>query len=210
MKIYDLSLLITEDIVTWPGAQPPKMVFDGHVDRGDSNTTTTITLGAHTGTHVDAPLHFLKGGDTVDNLDLNVLIGPARVFEALDADALTAEVFEGLNIPAGTERVLVHTRNSRQWAENRPGFDENYVAVTADGAQWLVDHGVKLIGVDYLSVAVYTDTSTPHHILLGAKIIPIEGLNLTDVPAGAYQFVALPMKLAGRDGSPTRVVLIAE
>jgi arylformamidase len=208
MHIYDLSLPISQDIVTWPGQETPKLTFLGHVDRGDSNTSSTMSMNVHTGTHLDAPLHFVKGGDTVENLDLHVLIGPARVFDALWADALSADVFERLNIPAGTERVLVRTRNSRQWAENRPGFDENYVGVTADGAQWLVDHGVKLIGVDYLSVAEYKDTSTPHHILLGAKVIPLEGLNLTGVPIGEYQLVALPMKLVGRDGAPTRVVLL--
>jgi arylformamidase len=208
MRIYDITVLISEDMVTWPGQEKPKLRFLGHVDRGDHNTSSVVEMNAHTGTHVDAPLHFVKGGATVEALDLGVLIGAARVFEALDADALSAEVFEGLGIPAGTERVLIKTRNSRRWAEGQTDFDEGYVAVTADGAQWLVDHGIRLIGVDYLSVAVHADTATPHHILLGAGVIPLEGVNLSDVPPGDYQLIALPLKLAGRDGAPTRAVLI--
>src|SRR5688572_29682079 len=101
MRIYDLTLPISEDSVVWPGQEPPKLVFVGHVDRGGSNTSSTLSMSAHTGTHVDAPLHFIRGGETVENLDLNVLIGPARVFEALDADALTADVFVRLNIQIG-------------------------------------------------------------------------------------------------------------
>jgi arylformamidase len=208
MKVYDVTLPITENMVVWPGAQPPKMKFLGHVDNGDHNTSSEVTFGTHTGTHLDAPLHFMKGGGTVGDLDINVLVGRARLFEAPSADRLTAAVFESLNIPAGTERVLVRTRNSKRWAEGHTEFDTNYVAVTADGAQWLVDHGVRLIGVDYLSVAEYRDTSTPHHILLGANVIPLEGLNLTGVPTGEYLLAALPMPLADRDGAPMRVVLI--
>jgi len=169
-----------------------------------------MSMSAHTGTHVDAPLHFVKGGSTVDQLDLNVLIGDALVIEALDADALTAALFDALKIPSNTERLLVKTRNSKEWADGASAFSEQYVAVTADGARWLVDHGVKLIGVDYLSVAEYKDTKTPHDILLGAGVIPLEGCNLSDVPPGNYQLVALPMKLVGRDGAPTRAVLIAD
>lgn len=210
MKIYDISLPISENTVVWPGDDAPKLTFLSHLDRGDENTLTTMSMSAHTGTHVDAPLHFVKGGSTVDQLDLNVLIGDALVIEALDADALTAALFDALKIPSNTERLLVKTRNSKEWADGASAFNEQYVAVTADGARWLVDHGVKLIGVDYLSVAEYKDTKTPHDILLGAGVIPLEGCNLSDVPPGNYQLVALPMKLVGRDGAPTRAVLIAD
>lgn len=208
MRIHDISVPIVEGMVVWQGQEPVTLEFLGHVDRGDSNTSTQIALNAHTGTHVDAPLHFIKGGGGVDALDLNVLVGPAYVVEALDADALTRAVFESLSIPAGTERLLVHTRNSEWWARNDRTFHENYVGVTRDGAEWLVEHGVKLIGVDYLSVAAYSDTATPHHVLLGAGVIPLEGLNLTGIAPGQYQLVALPMNLAGRDGAPTRAILI--
>ncbi len=210
MKIYDISVTIDEGMVVWPGSEPVKLTFLGHVDRGDQNTSTQMSMNAHTGTHVDAPLHFVKGGVGVDLLDLNVLVGPARVVDAGNADALTRDVFEGLNIPPGAERLLVHTRNSGWWAHGETAFHDDYVAVTKDGAEWLVEHGVKLIGVDYLSVAWKKDTASPHHVLLGAEVIPLEGLNLTGIEPGMYQLVALPMKLAGRDGAPTRAILIQE
>lgn len=210
MKIYDISVMVDEGMVTWPGQEPVKLTFVGHVDRGDSNTSTQMSMNAHTGTHVDAPLHFVKGGAGVDALDLRVLVGPARVVDAGNANALSRAVFESLNIPAGTERLLVRTRNSGWWAHGETSFHDDYVGVTKDGAEWLVARGVKLIGVDYLSVAWKRDTTSPHHILLGAGVIPLEGLNLTGIKPGEYQLVALPLKLAGRDGAPTRAILIQE
>src|SRR5207237_9584398 len=105
MKIYDVSVPISEDMVVWRGGEPPRIKFVSNVNKGDRHTESEMTLRTHIGTHVDAPLHFVKGGATVDQLDLNVLVGPAQVYEALEADALTAAVFEALNIAPGTERV---------------------------------------------------------------------------------------------------------
>jgi arylformamidase len=208
MKIHDLSLPVFPGMVVWPDNPDVSLRRSLDQARGDPATVSELALGVHTGTHLDAPLHFVPGGAGVDSLDLNVLCGPTRVFHAPEAEALTAAAFEALHIPAGVERVLVRTRNSEGWARGAREFDPRYVAVTADGARWLVDHGVKLIGVDYLSVAIYSDLFTPHDILLRAGVIPVEGLNLSGIAAGAYTLYCLPLKLAGADGAPARAILV--
>jgi arylformamidase len=162
------------------------------------------------GTHVDAPAHFIPGGAGIESLDLNVLIGPALVVEAGQVQAISAEVLDGLAIPAGTQRLLLRTANSRLWRRPENQFVEDFVAITADGARWLVEHGVRLVGVDYLSVAPFHDLVPTHQILLSAGVIPVEGLDLSHVEPGPYQLICLPIKMAGSDGAPARAVLITE
>lgn len=210
MTIYDLTLTLHEAMVSWPSQPHFERRYLSQQANGDRATVTHFSMSAHTGTHVDGQNHFLPGGKPgVDALDLNILVGPALVIDAGDTDALTAELFAASAIPAGTTRLLVKTSNSAEWARGETDFVEDYVAVTADGAQWLVDHGIQLIGVDYLSVAPYTDLTVPHEILLGANVHIIEGLNLSVIEPGAYQFVCLPLKIAGCDGAPARAILIA-
>lgn len=208
MKIHDLSLPIFPGMVTWP--DNPKVAMRRFLDqeKGDVATVSELSLGVHTGTHLDAPSHFVRGGAGVDTLDLETLCGPAIVCQALEADALTADVFAKMSLPVGTERLLVRTRNSDLWANDAREFNTNYVAVTADGARWLVERGVKVIGVDYLSVAPYSDSVTPHDILLKAGIIPLEGLNLSNIAPGSYTLYCLPLKLVGADGAPARTILV--
>jgi arylformamidase len=209
MRIYDLSLPISESLVTWPGDPPVRLTHVSHLERGDNATVTRLDMGAHTGTHVDAPCHFVLGGAGVDALDLNVLLGPALVVEVLEANALTAEVLADLPIPAGSERVLFHTRNSGLWARGKK-FTKDFVAVTEDGAQWLIGRGVRLVGVDYLSVAPFGRSAPTHRALLRAGVVVVEGLNLHGVAPGTYSLVCLPLRIVGCDGSPARAILIEE
>ena len=208
MTIYDISLPVHEFMVVWPNHPGVTLGYLSHFERGNASTVTHMSLSAHTGTHVDAPCHFLPGGEGVERLDLNTLMGPALVVEALDAPVLSAEVFDRLGIPAGTERLLLHTRNSERWARGEAAFAEDFVGVIPSGAQWLVEHGIRLIGVDYLSVAAWTDLVETHRILLGANVVIVEGLNLTGIAPKEYQFICLPLKIVGRDGSPARAVLV--
>lgn len=208
MTIYDLTLTITPDLVVWPGDPPVQMTQPLHLERGNICTVTRLALGAHTGTHLDAPAHFIRGGATVETLDLQTLVGPALVVDVGEAAQIGTAVFSTLPIPPGTERLLLRSRNSARWAAGERHFFEQYVAIEPDGAQWLVDHGVKLVGVDYLSVAPFPDPAPTHQILLGAGIIAVEGLNLYAVKPGLYQFICLPMKLGGSDGAPVRAILI--
>jgi arylformamidase len=210
MPIYDISLAISESLITWPDDPGVKITQSSHLDKGDMATVTRLDMGAHTGTHVDAPCHFIPGGSGVDALDLNVLVGPALVVQALEADALSADVLGGLAIPPGTERVLFRTCNSDRWARGEQEFDEGFVAITEDGARWLVEHGVRLVGVDYLSVAPFDEPVSTHQILLRAGVVAVEGLNLSGIAPGVYQLVCLPLKIAGSDGAPARAILIEE
>jgi arylformamidase len=208
MSIYDISLSISESLVVWPGDPPVAVTQVSHLDRGDHATVSRLEMGAHSGTHVDAPAHFVRGGAGVDTLDLNTLVGLALVAEVRDVDVLTADVLAELAIPLGTERVLFRTRNSALWAQGQREFDENFVAISEDGARWLVGRGIRLVGVDYLSVAPFGASGPTHETLLRAGIVVVEGLNLSDVRPGMYQFVCLPLKIAGGDGAPARAILM--
>ncbi len=210
MAIYDISVPISNALVVWPGSPTVRIRNTSHVDNGDMATVSELIMSSHTGTHLDAPKHFIAGGATVDTLDLDVLVGWARVVQVDDSvNDITAEVLENLKIPVDTMRLLIKTRNSNLWAQGHTTFDEQYVGVSEDGARWLVERGVRLIGVDYLSVSPFADPVPTHIVLLEAGVIPVEGLNLTDVPPGMYQLVCLPMKLQDGDGAPCRAILIS-
>jgi arylformamidase len=210
LTIYDISLTLSPALPIWPSHLPYAISRARDIERGDRSNVSYLQMTAHTGTHVDAPLHFMPGGRSVEALDLNVLVGPALVVEAQEAEVIDARLLAALDLPAEATRLLFHTRNSGCWARGEPDFREDYVALDASGAQWVVDHGVRLVGVDYLSVATFHDAVTPHRILLGAGVIPVEGLNLTGIEAGEYQLACLPLKIGGGDGAPCRAVLMRE
>jgi len=173
-------------------------------------TVSGLSMSAHTGTHVDAPRHVFNDGKTVEQLDLRALIGRVQVIDARGVARLTAEALDRLRIPGGSERVIFLTDNTRLW-ERRPWhFCTDFVAIDAGGARWLVEHGVRLVGVDYLSVAPYGQEVEPHQILLGAGIIVVEGLYLVHVSPGDYDLICLPLNLVGGEGAPARALLIDE
>lgn len=210
MKIHDISVPISATMPTYPGDPPVSIEPASQIAKGAVANISRLSFGDHTGTHLDPPIHFVPGGKTVDQLDLNTLYGAARVVDLTDVEkAISARDFERVKLPSGTVRILCKTRNSDLW--DRPGFQKDFVAFGWDAAQWLVDHGVKLIGIDYLSAEVF-DTSEPntHRILLGAGIIIVEGLYLKNVSPGNYTLACLPLKIKDGDGGPARAVLIEE
>lgn len=208
MKIHDITRPVFPGMLVWPDNPPMSITRALDQTRGDVATVSNLALGAHTGTHIDAPLHFVLGGAGVEAIALETLCGPAEVRHALEAEALTAEVFEQMQLPPGTTRLLVRTRNSERWARAEQMFDENYVAITAAGARWLVEHGIRVIGVDYLTVAPFADLITTHLILLQAGVVPLESLDLGRIAPGAYTLYCLPLKLVNCDGAPARVMLV--
>jgi arylformamidase len=210
MVIHDISLPISETLVVWPGDPAIRITQPSHLDKGDKATVSRLDMGAHTGTHVDAPCHFIRGGLGIDSLDLNTLVGPVSVVDVPVNGNLSVEVLKGLAIPPQTQRVLFRTSNSKLWAKGEPAFSKDFVGITADGAQWLVDFGVRLVGVDYLSVAPFGQSVPTHQTLLNAGVIIVEGLNLSAIRAGMYTLVCLPLKLVGIDGSPARSILIED
>jgi arylformamidase len=210
MRTYDISLAISRDLPVWPG--DPRVVLERieKLEEGAIANVTRINMGAHTGTHVDAPYHFL-GGDapTVDQLPLQVLTGRVYVLQLPnEVDRITAQLLASLEIPPRTRRLILKTRNSLHWAQNEKTFQSDFVALSADGAQYLVERGIKLVGVDYLSVAPFDAPVQTHEILLKAGVIVVEGLDLSDISPGRYALYCLPLKLKGADGAPARVILV--
>jgi arylformamidase len=208
MTIYDITLTITPTLPVWPGDPPVQLSQPSHLERGDICTITRLDISAHTGTHLDAPAHFIRGGATVETLDLDVLIGPALVVDARGRGHLTAEALEALAIPPYVKRLLLRTDNSAIWQAGDSAFVEDFVAIEPSGASWLVERGIRLVGIDYLSVAPFEDGAPTHQILLGAGVIAVEGLNLSAIEPGEYQLICLPIRIGGSDGAPCRAVLI--
>lgn len=210
MKIYDISLPISPALPVWPGDPQVGLHQVSSMDEGEHANVSQLTASVHTGTHVDAPHHFLNDGRTIETLSLEILTGPAYVLHLPDdLSVITAEVLSGAVVPSRTSRLLFRTRNSAFWAECVPGFQTDFVGITADGAEWLVAHGIHLVGIDYLSVAPYKQSVPTHQILLRAGVIALEGLNLSQVPQGQYTLYCLPLNLVGSDGAPARAILIA-
>lgn len=211
MKIYDLTLPISPNMPVWPGDPSVTLELVESMNQGDHVNVTRLSMSAHTGTHVDAPHHFLNDGRTVEALALDILLGPCYVLQLPDdVDEITADVLTRSPIPDGVTRLLIGTSNSHIWSHGEMRFQENFVAVSEDGAIWLTQHGIRLIGIDYLSIAPFGDSDPTHKVLLGAGVVIVEGLNLSAVPRGFYNLVCLPLKLVGADGAPARVVLTAD
>jgi arylformamidase len=205
MKIHDISLTLSPELPVWPGDPAIHLQRAQSMDNGDMCNVTRMDISVHTGTHVDAPFHFINDEKTVESLDLNILNGPATVIEIPDEVAeITAEHLADL---PDCERVLFKTRNSKHWAENNPAFDTHFVGLHESASVLLVTRGVKLVGIDALSVAPFDAPEPTHQILLGASIIIVEGLNFTDIEPGEWQFHCLPLKIAGSDGAPARAIL---
>ena len=209
MTIYDISLTISPDLPPWPGDPGLQLELLESMDKGAHVNVTKISTSVHMGTHVDAPHHFLNDGRTVEQLPLDVLTGPCYVTQLPDGiEAITAEVLERTEITSEMKRILFGTRNSHLWAKGETRFQTDFVAITEDGAEWLVERGVQLVGVDYLSVAPYGDSEPTHHVFLKAGVVLVEGLNLSNVMRGFYELYCLPLKIAGCDGAPARAILI--
>lgn len=209
MTIYDITLTISPDMPVWPGDPAVALEQVESMDKGAEYNLTRLAMSVHAGTHVDAPHHFLNDGRTAESLPLDVLTGPCYVVQFPDdVDEITAEGLARTPIPDGVERLLFGTRNSRWWAQGVKEFQTDFVAVSEDGAQWLVERGIKLVGVDYLSVAPYHQSVPTHRVLLQAGIVALEGVNLAQIPRGFYDLYCLPLKLARSDGAPARVILV--
>jgi arylformamidase len=210
-RIIDISVTVTPILPVWPG--DPAVVLErvSKMEDGADANVSRVEMGAHTGTHVDAPYHFVDGGYAVEDLALDALVGPAVVVEISEkVDRIDAALLSQAGIGPGVERVLFKTRNSRYWVEQRREFQKDFVAIAPDGAEWLVQQGVRLVGIDYLSVAPYDDPAPTHRILLGGQVVALEGLDLSRVAAGEYMLYCLPVKLGGSDGAPARAILIQE
>ena len=205
IELLDVSVPIHPAMVVYPGDPPVRIERTSAIADGAEANVSRGELGLHTGTHVDAPLHFIDGAPGVDALAPDVLVGRAHVVDATGVEAeLDAAALERLDLPAGAARLLFKTRNSRLW--ERSSFAEDFVRFTADGGRFLVERGVRLVGIDYLSVG----DPDAHRALLGAGVVALEGLDLRAVEPGAYRLLCLPLRIVGADGAPARALLVRE
>ncbi len=211
MKIHDISLTVTPALPVWPG--DPSVVLErvSKMEEGEHNNVSRLALSVHAGTHVDAPYHFIADGKTIESLALDALVGPAQVIE-LPADCylISADDLKAAGIAEGVERLLLKTRNSAYWTQPGLPFQKEFTAVSPDGAAYLLERGIKMVGIDYFSIAPFGDSIPTHRALLGAEVVVLEGIDLSAVPAGFYQLYCLPLKLGGSDGAPARAILIEE
>jgi arylformamidase len=205
MKIFDVTVPLSEDLVTYPGDPPVRIKRTKKLAKeGAKYNLSTYSFGSHAGTHIDAPLHVIENGLSVDQLPLEMLIGRARVVE-ITAPRIDKNVLQEFDFTTDM-RVLFKTRNSYLWGRNE--FVQDYVYITLDAAQFLIKEGIKIVGIDYLSVDKFDSEDLETHVeFLTAGTIIIEGLNLREVEPGDYELVCLPLKVKGGDGASARVVL---
>ncbi|KAH0767228.1 hypothetical protein KY290_003127 [Solanum tuberosum] len=215
-RIFDITHRLTPDMPSW-GLEDGLGQFlwlPNSMKNGSLANNSEMKLPTHTGTHIDAPGHvydhYFDAGFDVDTLDLEVLNGPALLVDVPRDKNLTADVMQSLHIPKGVKRVLFRTLNTDRRLMWKKAFDTSYVGFMKDGAQWLVDNtDIKLVGIDYLSVAAFDDLLPAHHVFLKSReIILVEGLKLDDIEAGLYAVHCLPLRLLGAEGSPIRCILI--
>ena len=202
----DISLPLRDAMVHWPGDPPVSIRRVKDIEQGDTVSLSVISMGAHSGTHLDAPIHFVKKGKGVDDIPLDTVVGRARVIEIKDPESIKPEELAGHHIRRG-ERILFKTQNSSSaWQTNV--FVEDFVFISDAAADFLVDRGVRLVGVDYLSVGSFKHGgSNVHSTLLSGGVWIIEGLNLSNVTPGNYDLICLPLRIVAGDGAPARAIL---
>jgi arylformamidase len=209
VEIIDVTATVSPKSVMWPDNGVPSQEFVSHTDRGDPSTVSRWDLSAHTGTHADARMHFIPGGWTIEALELSRCVGPCRVVDLSHVEGHVSRADLEAAEVAGTARLLFKTRNSELGLMAQQEFSEEYAAISLEAAEYLVEIGAEMVGVDYLSVEPFEDKEfNTHHTLLGADVVILEGLVLADVEPGEYFLACLPLKLAGSDGSPARAMLI--
>jgi arylformamidase len=194
VRILDVSVPVRPGMIVYPGDPEVRLERVSSIADGDGFNLSRLDLGVHSGTHVDAPLHFVEDGASVETLPLDVLVGPCVVVEGLEVAA----------VPAGAERVLFKTPNGRLW--ERDEFSGEFVALDGEAARALVSRGVRLVGIDYVSIG----DEEAHRILLGAGVVAVEGLDLRAVEPGEYRLICAPLKLEGAEGAPARVLLLRD
>ena len=203
-RYYDISLNLSVETVRWATSPPFEFVERRRMSRGDSNNSSALSMSVHSGTHVDAPFHFVPNGSAIDSLPLEIFCGPALV-HAVDADRhITLEHVNAIDL-RGESRILFKTRNSQLLKKS--AYERDFVAFSVEAARALVARGVRLVGLDYLSVA-HEDAQIPvHRAFLDHGVVLLEGVDLSEIAPGRYELICFPIRLHGADGAPCRAVL---
>lgn len=208
MELIDISITVEEGIPVWTnetGAQVTRKISPEK--DGGYVTVSQLNLNVHTGTHIDAPRHFVAGAPTIESIPLEKLIGKCYVADFCGKEKITAADLEAADIPANTKKLLLKTDNSKHWLQPLHTFDTSYCALTKDAADWIVSRGIHLVGIDYLSIQLYTGSDETHINLLKNEVVILETINLLQVEPGAYELICLPPKIKDLEGMPVRAVL---
>jgi len=206
MTWLDISVPIRPGMPTFEGDPTVTLERVAAIADGAVCNVSRLDFGVHSGTHVDAPVHFLDGAAGIEAVPIEALVGPAVVVDArVERGRLDAAAIDRLGIPPGTKRLLVRSRNSELWAAT--GFQSSFIGLDGSGADRLVELGVRMVGVDYLSVAVFGDPTPTHRALLKAGVVIVEGLDLRSIEPGRYEFICLPLLIPGSDGGPARAIV---
>lgn len=207
-QFIDISVPLSPDLPSWPG--DPKFSIEpaGKIADGEPSNVSRLSISTHGGTHLDACWHFIDDGKRLEAIELSTLIGPCVISDLTHITSeITASDLDQASLPTGTERLLLKTRNSENWSKTPLEFDEQFIGLSVGAAQWLVEHEIKLVGIDYFSVEPLSGDGTVHRILLGAELVLVEALDLREIAAGRYGFICLPLAIPGADGSPCRAIL---
>jgi arylformamidase len=208
--IYDISVPLTEYLPVWPTSEKFNITWIKNIDE-DGVNESHLSFNTHSGTHIDLPYHFLKSGKKTGDISLDRLIGKAIVLECHGDGNIGSELLSKITLPSGCRKLLFKTLNSIRYLMEQKRFSEDYVALSLEGAEWVVKNGIDLVGIDYLSIQSFNDKDNRiHKTLLENNIVILEGLNLKDVGEGVYKLFVLPLNIPEAEGAPVRAILIKE
>jgi arylformamidase len=203
----DITTRLRSDMPTWPGSMNTWTSLTRSIGAGDMVNETALELNVHSGTHVEGPLHFIDGGVPLEAIPLGAFVGLAEVVAVPEAGEIGPDELESASIPDGAERLILRTRNSDERLLDRSEFTERFVALTVDGARWIADRGLRLVGIDYLSIQQFGGDPETHRVLMRAGVAILEGLDLAEVEPGPYRLTCLPLRLADAEAAPARAIL---
>ena len=206
MKYIDITFPITKNLPKWPGSVGFEIEWH-MIMPSDINNSSSFSIDSHFGTHLDAPLHFVDKGKSIDEIDFNNLIGRSFVTEIKNIKSISNLDLEAAAIPKECKKLLIKTDNQAYWGNNVTEFQEDFSSIDSSGAQWIVERGIHLVGIDYLSIQRFHDGPETHQILLQNEVVILETLKLNKVSVGWYDLICLPLKLKGTEGSPVRAIL---
>jgi len=205
-ELIDITLPVSRHLPKWPGSVGFNASWHLKMQDGELNNLSSIETDCHFGTHLDAPLHFIKEGRSIDQMDLQKMVGEADVVEIRGKRSIGAEDLEKV-VPKNCKRLLLITDNQEYWKNNLTEFQPDFCGVNASGAHWIVKQGIVLVGIDYLSIQRFHDGPETHQILLRAEVVIVESLHLQNVLPGKYELICLPIKLTALEGAPVRAIL---
>lgn len=209
MQIFDITIPLSEDTPVWEGDNGVQLIRTESLSKGDGFNVTEMYMGVHSGTHIDAPFHLFEEGDTVNAIPLEKLVGEVQVIALTEKiDVISPEILDRSGFDSKNKRLLLKTKNSKFWKDDPYTFRKDFTAINQECAQYLVDSGIYLVGIDYFSISPLSDLKPAHEILLRSGIAILENIHLGDINPGIYQLICLPLKLIGTDGAPARVILI--